>query len=423
MKFITNTLLVLGLLGSSAAVALRSPASADLENNYQQKQQVISTPASLASSSSSSTNRQELSTADLVHLHKSLVEVPSITGSEANATAFLAGYLRDRGFTVETQYVAPGRHNLWAYIGKTQQTRVLATSHIDTVPPFWPYERKSEDGTLLAEDAPLSSSDTIWGRGTVDAKGSVASLILAVEHLLASDTITEGDVAILVDVGEEKGGEGIRAANNLGLSWEAVVFGEPTQLKLGRGHKGGLGFNVTAHGKAGHSGYPELGDNAINRLVSGLTALLNVQLPGSEAFGNTTLNIGTIHGGVAANVIPETAAATVSVRVAGGTPASIEKIITDALLAVEPSLSLDFSYGIGPVALDYDVDGFDRIVLNYGTDIPGLKGGHKRYLYGPGDFLVTHSDHEHLAVSDLEEAVDGYKKLITHALGKKEEQD
>ena len=60
--------------------------------------------------------------------------------------------------------------------------------------------------------------------------------------------------------------------------------------------------------------------------------------------------------------------------------------------------------------------GFETIVLNYGTDIPGLKGDHKRYLYGPGDYLVTHSDHEHLSVSDLEEAVEGYKVLITNSL-------
>ena len=54
--------------------------------------------------------------------------------------------------------------------------------------------------------------------------------------------------------------------------------------------------------------------------------------------------------------------------------------------------------------------------MNYGTDIPSLKGEHKRYLYGPGTILVAHSDHEHLKVSDLEEAVEGYKSLILASL-------
>jgi len=60
--------------------------------------------------------------------------------------------------------------------------------------------------------------------------------------------------------------------------------------------------------------------------------------------------------------------------------------------------------------------GFETIVVNYGTDIPSLKGDHKRYLYGPGSILMAHSDHEHLKISDLEEAVKGYKALIEHSL-------
>ena len=60
--------------------------------------------------------------------------------------------------------------------------------------------------------------------------------------------------------------------------------------------------------------------------------------------------------------------------------------------------------------------GFDTITVNYGTDVPNLKGEHTRYLYGPGDILVAHSDHEALTVSDLETAVKGYQKLIRHVL-------
>jgi acetylornithine deacetylase len=59
-----------------------------------------------------------------------------------------------------------------------------------------------------------------------------------------------------------------------------------------------------------------------------------------------------------------------------------------------------------------DMAGFDTVVVNYGTDIPNLDGKHKRYLYGPGSILVAHSDHEHLTAGDLEEAVEGYKKLM-----------
>lgn len=60
--------------------------------------------------------------------------------------------------------------------------------------------------------------------------------------------------------------------------------------------------------------------------------------------------------------------------------------------------------------------GFDTIVANYGTDIPYLEGNHTRYLYGPGTILVAHGDNEALTVGDLEDAVEGFQKLILHSL-------
>ncbi|KAJ4094198.1 hypothetical protein NW760_014366 [Fusarium oxysporum] len=346
-------------------------------------------------------SHESLKSSALLELHKSLVERPSITGSEKHVTDFLQTYLQDAGFTVETQSVAKNRDNILAYYNNTRQTKVLVTSHIDTVPPFWPYERRG---------------DEIWGRGTVDAKGSVAAQIIAVQELFDKKEVNDGDVALLFVVGEETGGPGMGNVNDLGLSWESVIFGEPTELKLARGHKGGLGFTIKANGKAGHSGYPETGSNAIDSLVRGLAALQKIELPGSKEFGNTTLNVGRIEGGVAGNVIPASAYATGGVRVAGGTPEGIKDLILQAVEESDPSLVVEFSYGIGPVPTDYDVDGFETIVLNYGTDIPRLKGSHKRYLYGPGSILEAHSAHEHLKVSDLEQAVEGYKKLLSHAL-------
>ncbi|KAF7555874.1 hypothetical protein G7Z17_g1852 [Cylindrodendrum hubeiense] len=267
---------------------------------------------------------------------------------------------------------------------------ILVTSHLDTVPPYWPYERHG---------------DVIQGRGTVDAKGSVATQIIAAQTLLQANKILEGDVGLLYVVGEERGGLGMRQVNQLGLSWESVIFGEPTELKLGRGHKGGLGFTVTAKGKAGHSGYPETGTNAIDSLIRGLAALQHLELPWSEDFGNSTLNIGRIEGGVAGNVIPASAWAVGGVRVAAGTPDSLKDLIETAISESDPNLEVDFTYGIGPVPIDHDVD-----------DIPSLKGKHKRYLYGPGSILNAHSAHEYLTASDLEEAVKGYQRLITHLL-------
>ncbi|KAI1070323.1 hypothetical protein LB507_010276 [Fusarium sp. FIESC RH6] len=342
-----------------------------------------------------------ISSSPLLELHKSLVEETSITGSEKSVTDILQTYLQDAGFTVETQTVAKDRDNIFAYY-KTRKTRVLVTSHLDTVPPYWPYERRG---------------DEIWGRGSVDAKGSVAAQIIAVRELFERDEIREGDVALLFVVGEEVGGDGMKAANKLDLSWESVIFGEPTELKLASGHKGGLRFTIRAKGKAGHSGYPETGSNAIDSLVNGLVALKQSKLPSSDEFGNITINIGKIEGGIAGNVIPANASAIASVRIGAGTAREMKELVKKIVEGSDPHLTVEFStYAVDPVPLNHDVDGFEKIVVNYGTDIPSLEGRHKRYLYGPGSILEAHSDHEHLKVSDLENAVGGYKVLISHAL-------
>ncbi|RAL62426.1 hypothetical protein DID88_004992 [Monilinia fructigena] len=345
----------------------------------------------------------------LLQLHKSLVEIGSITGNEHDTGAFLISYLRKQNLTVEVQDVdfvessvsGQRRQNVLAYIGDKRKTRTLVTSHIDTVPPFWPYERRG---------------DEIWGRGSVDAKGSVAAQITAYQDLILGGKIHEGDVALLFVVGEETLGVGMKQANELGLSWETVIFGEPTELKLAAGHKGIISVHLTAKGKAGHSGYPSLGRNANSMLIPALYELGRMELPWSEKYGNTTLNIGRVDGGVAANVIAEDAMAKIAIRIAAGTTEEIQKLVLDVVEKTGQDLEVDFTQGYGPVHCDSDVEGFDTITVNYGTDVPNLDGDHKRYLYGPGDILVAHSDHEHLKISDLEEAVRGYKKLIEHSL-------
>ncbi|KAL8790725.1 MAG: hypothetical protein Q9195_006203 [Heterodermia aff. obscurata] len=352
----------------------------------------------------------------LLSLHKKLIEIESITGNEHDVGVYLYNYLAQHNFTVERQFVGTAsddlgsrqskkkpRFNVLAYHGEKRDTRVLVSSHIDTVPPYWPYETRNED--------------EIWGRGSVDAKACVATQIMAVEELRASGETKPRDVALLFVVGEETGGDGMRTANELQLKWETVIFGEPTELKLASGHKGILFFNIKAKGKAAHSGYPWLGKNANSRIIPALAALLETELPSSEKYGNSTLNIGRIEGGVAANVIPDSATADVSVRIAEGSPEKTSQIVLDVLNHVDDGLEITFGeLAYGPVYIDSDIEGFETVTVNYGTDILNLHGNHKRYLYGPGSILVAHSDHEHLTIGNLTAAVEGYKTLIRHAL-------
>jgi acetylornithine deacetylase len=307
-------------------------------------QQEVSDPTPAFTSTSTSLK-------PLLHLHRSLCEISSITGNEHNVTSWLASYLKDHGLTVELQVVDnpeyqnyQSRHNILAYPGKKRQTRTLVSSHLDVVPPYWPYELRNND-------------TEIWGRGVVDAKGSTAAQIAAFAELFHAGEIKDGDVSLLFVVGEEKSGDGMRKANDLDLSWETVIFGEPTELKLASGHKGIASIKLTAKGRAGHSGYPELGRSANEMLVRVLGEVLKTEWPSSEKYGNTTVNIGRIEGGVAANVIAEDAFAEIAIRIADGGPEAIQELIQKAIKASGQDVEALFRGGYGPVPIDHDVKG------------------------------------------------------------------
>lgn len=340
----------------------------------------------------------------LLQLHRKLVSTPSISSNEHGVSMWLLGYLKEAGLTVELQPVPLDSkgYNIYAYIGSTRNTLLLLTSHIDTVPPFIPY---TVNGT------------EIRGRGTCDAKGSVATQIIAFLDLMKQGVLKEGDVAMLFVVGEETRGYGMReASKSLGASWDSAIFGEPTENKLGVGHKGIALFEVIVDGKASHSGYPELGISATEIIVPILYNLQQLDLPKSDLLGPSTLNIGQIDAGVAFNVVPAYAKASVAIRIAADPEKTIAMVkeVVEVNKHVHP---LEVYYTV-PQYLDYEVPGFESIILAYTTDIPNLTIPlRRRYLYGPGSIHVAHGDNEFVENQDLLDAVDGYKRLVKYVLG------
>lgn len=91
---------------------------------------------------------------------------------------------------------------------------------------------------------------SIRGRGSSDDLGPLAAQIIAAEELRKEKAVQEGDIGLLFVVGEENGGHGMIAANDMGLYWEAGIFAEPTQSKLAKGHKGQVAFELLAEGIA-----------------------------------------------------------------------------------------------------------------------------------------------------------------------------
>ncbi|KAF5581886.1 aspartate aminotransferase [Fusarium pseudoanthophilum] len=330
-----------------------------------------------------------MSDVPVVNLLKQLMDIPSVSEEEKEIGLWLADYLKSVGLTVEMIPIAPGsdRCNVYAYMGRNRKARTMLTSHMDTVPPHIPITIKD---------------NIIYGRGACDDKGPLAAQIIAVEELKAEGALKDGDVSLLFVVGEEKGGPGMLAANDMNLTWEGVIFGEPTEGKLATGHKGHFVFELFAKGVPCHSGYPEQGKSATGMLVSLLEELRQIELPVSDLLGPTTFHCGKIQGGVAYNVVAAEAYALCGIRIAS----SLQDIETEveATVAKYPDVTFKKSFSYPETLLDYEVEGLERMSVSFGTDCPRLKGSHRKYLYGPGSILDAHGENEHVKIPDLIES-------------------
>lgn len=282
----------------------------------------------------------------VVQLLEQLMGIPSTSEEEAEIGKFLAQHLASLGYSVDLIPIHAGseRCNVYAYLGETRQTRTCLTAHMDTVPPHISFRR---DG------------DIIYGRGACDDKGPIAAQIIAAEELRSENALKPGDLSLLFVVGEEKGGPGMIAANDMNLAWETVVFGEPTEGKLGSGHKGHFVFELQVEGKAAHSGYPDRGKSANEVLVALLNELGALPLPISTLLGPSTFHCGKMEGGVAYNVLAANAHALCGIRVA----AELEKIecLVAECVKKYPEATLRKSFAYSETMLDHDIEGTSKL--------------------------------------------------------------
>ena len=332
---------------------------------------------------------------ELFELTRALVNIESITGNEKACAAFLRDYLAERNFRVELQPVGPERSNVLALNGEPE---VVLSTHIDTVPPFFP---ASED------------EEYIHGRGSCDAKGILASQVIAAERLLAEGV---KDFGLLFLVGEETLSDGARAANLTPRGAKYIINGEPTDNKLAQGTKGILRVDIRAKGRMAHSAYPHLGESAIEKLLDVLAEIRRLPLPEDPVLGPSTINIGLISGGRAANVIPDLAQAQVLIRTVNGADELRAKI--RGLL--EGRCDYEF-IRYTPALLMEKLDGFETEVVAFTTDLPNLTAWGRPLLLGPGSISVAHTDHERVRKSDLTRAVELYCQLVRRLKGRIED--
>lgn len=323
---------------------------------------------------------------DVVSLASELLAIPSSTRDEGAAVTFVAGWLKARGWNVTLQDVSPGRSNVWA---SRRGGGVTLSTHLDTVPPYI---------------APRLDGERLYGRGACDAKGIAAAMMVAADRLAAAG---EERVDLLFVVGEERGSDGARAANQLSATSRFLVNGEPTESKLATGCKGAWRVTVRTSGRAAHSAYPELGDSAILPMCDVLPELATLDLPTDPALGATTVNVGLIRGGTETNIVPAQCEAELMVRMVG------DQAPVQSALERWASGRAELRFGsFIPPQHFHVIPGIATAPMAYTSDIPLLTRWGTPLLFGPGSIHVAHTPDEFIDLNELRAAVDRYEQMV-----------
>jgi acetylornithine deacetylase len=325
---------------------------------------------------------------DVVSLAAELLAIQSTTGSEGGVVDFVSRWLVAHGWNVTLQEVTRGRSNVWASRSGGGKGVTFST-HLDTVPPFVP---------------PRLEGSRLFGRGSSDAKGIAAAMLVAADRLVGDG---EKRVELLFVVGEEKGSDGARAANNLRATSRFLINGEPTESKLATGAKGSLRVMLRTAGRAAHSAYPHLGRSAITPMLDLLPSLPELELPTDPVLGDTTVNIGTIRAGTEANIIPDRAEAELMFRLVG----DVGDVKARLERWVNGRAQIEYGSYI-PAQRFHTIPGFPAAPVAFTTDIPLLERWGTPLLFGPGSIHVAHTPDEYIDVRELREAVSAYTSLV-----------
>lgn len=328
---------------------------------------------------------------DPLELTRRLVALDTPTWGENPATDLLEEHLRGLGYGVTRQPVVGGRANLYAF---RERPELVFSTHLDTVPPYIP----------LRED-----DEFIHGRGSCDAKGLAAAMVAAAERLAEGG---ERRIGLLFVVGEEDGSHGALAAPALEPKGRWLINGEPTDNVLTIGQKGALRVDLVATGRAAHSAYPDEGTSAITPLLETIARIHALDLPADPLLGAPTMNLGTIAGGVAPNVIPPSARAQILIRTVGPTDELKRLVAAQAA----PSVTITFPVEL-PSYKGTAPAGWKTRVVSFASDLPFYTGWGGLFQMGPGSIKVAHTDEERISKRELLEGVDLYVRLARDLLG------
>ena len=342
-------------------------------------------------------------TSEAITLLSSLVSIPSVSREEEQVADFLQNYMERSG-------IMTGRsgNNIWCIspMFDTKKPTILLNSHIDTVKPAngWrkqPFTAKMEDGKL-------------YGLGSNDAGASVVSLFEVYRYLSATEQAY--NLIFLASCEEEVSGKnGIESVLPQLPPIALGVVGEPTEMHPAIAEKGLMVLDVTAHGKAGHAARDE-GENAIYKALDDIQWFRNYRFPKESSFlGPVKMSVTQVNAGTQHNVVPDICTFVVDIR--SNECYSNEELFQEICSHIQSeakarsfrlnSSHIDAKHTFVKRAVELGRTPFgsptlsDQALMRF----PSVK-------IGPGKSSRSHTADEYIRVSEIEEAIGMYIKIL-----------
>lgn len=346
-------------------------------------------------------------------------------GQEQACARRLAALLEGAGFAVAEHELAPGRPNLVARLGgRGDELPLCFTGHVDVVPlGSAPWTREPFAAEL--------DGGKLYGRGSSDMKSGLAAFVEAAVRLAPRLAGSPG-LVLVITASEETFCEGARHLAGLGGvlgQAGAVVVAEPTGNYPFVGHKGALWLEARTRGVTAHGSMPQHGVNAIYRAARAVTRLEHFPfgVPSHPVLGSPTLNVGTIHGGLNVNSVPDAAVIGVDIRTIPGLGhAALRERLQDHL---GEEVTLGVVGDIEGVWTDPDHPWIREVyeivapiageppraaAAPYLTDASALTpafGGAPTVILGPGELALAHQTDEYCLVERLEQSVEVFTEI------------
>ena len=377
---------------------------------------------------------------EITNLAQELIKIPSDeTAGEKEVCEYLESFLKSLGMKVRLQEVLPNRPNIIAeVIGDEVGKSIMFNGHVDTVPVGDIKKWSMDPYSAIIKD------NKLFGRGSTDMKGAIASMIIAMKFIMNNVEKFNGKIIFTGVMAEETTGLGTQKIVEENIKADMAVVGEPSDEKIYRAHKGTMWFNLSTYGKLEHSS--ESNSESNNAIINMMKLIMEINEISKELetiennlVGHPSINIGLIDGGTKQNMIADSCRISIDRRTLPEekTDEILDKlrIRLDRLRSLDDRLTFDLEIDTIREAVEVveseqivqEVKNALNKVINKNPTISGMKattdmsilvnqGNIPSVIYGPGFIKQAHTVDEFIEVKRLVESSQVYAEILLNTL-------